>query len=121
MPGDVVSVEAGDVVPADGRILVAATLEVAEAALTGESLPVSKGIDAVASPDTPLGDRTDMVYMNTSVTRGSGEFVVTATGMATEVGHISGHAAGRGRREDAAHPAARRADQPDPRGSAAPR
>ncbi|MBV8302718.1 MAG: HAD-IC family P-type ATPase, partial [Acidimicrobiia bacterium] len=90
VPGDVVSIKAGDVVPADGRITHAATLEVAEAALTGESLPVSKGVDAVASPDTPLGDRTDMVYMNTSVTRGSGEFVVTATGMATEVGHISG-------------------------------
>src|SRR4051812_6842190 len=90
VPGDVVSIEAGDVVPADGRIALAATLEVAEAALTGESLPVSKGVDPVASPDTPLGDRTDMVYMNTSVTRGSGEFVVTATGMTTEVGHISG-------------------------------
>src|SRR3954466_11334235 len=89
VPGDVVLIEAGDVIPADGRITHAATLEVAEAALTGESLPVSKGVDAVASPDTPLGDRTDMVYMNTSVTRGSGEFVVTATGMATEVGHIS--------------------------------
>jgi len=72
VPGDVVAIEAGDVVPADGRITHAATLEVAESALTGESLPVSKGVDAVASPDTPLGDRTDMVYMNTSVTRGSG-------------------------------------------------
>jgi P-type Ca2+ transporter type 2C len=90
VPGDVVSVEAGDVVPADGRLIHAATLEVAEAALTGESLPVSKGVDAVSSPDTPLGDRSDMVYMNTAVTRGSGEFVVTSTGMATEVGHISG-------------------------------
>jgi Ca2+-transporting ATPase len=90
VPGDIVLIEAGDVVPADGRITHAATLEVAEAALTGESLPVSKGIDAVSSADTPLGDRTDMVYMNTSVTRGSGEFVVTATGMTTEVGHISG-------------------------------
>ena len=90
VPGDVVSLEAGDVVPADGRITHAATLEVAESALTGESLPVSKGVDPVESPETPLGDRSDMVYMNTSVTRGSGEFVVTATGMATEVGHISG-------------------------------
>ena len=75
---------------ADGRLLATATLEVAEAALTGESLPVSKGIDAVAEPEAPLGDRTDMVYMNTNVTRGTGEFVVTATGMETEVGHISG-------------------------------
>ena len=77
-------------VPADGRVLAAATLEVAEAALTGESLPVGKGVDAVEAPDAPLGDRTDMVYMNTNVTRGTGEFVVTSTGMATEVGHISG-------------------------------
>src|SRR4051812_17206715 len=90
VPGDVVAVEAGDVIPADGRVLAAATLEVAEAALTGESLPVSKGGEAVASPDAPLGDRTDMVFMNTNVTRGTGEFVVTSTGMATEVGHISG-------------------------------
>ncbi|WP_027006253.1 cation-translocating P-type ATPase [Conexibacter woesei] len=90
VPGDVVAVEAGDVVSADGRLLATATLEVAEAALTGESLPVSKGVNAVAEPEAPLGDRTDMVYMNTNVTRGTGEFVVTATGMETEVGHISG-------------------------------
>src|SRR5690242_3523536 len=90
VPGDVVEIEAGDLVPADGRVLSAATLEVAEAALTGESLPVSKGVDAVEAPDAPLGDRSDMVYMNTNVTRGTGEYVVTSTGMATEVGHISG-------------------------------
>src|SRR5262249_4465739 len=65
------------------------TLEIAESALTGESMPVSKGIEAVGSEDTPLGDRTDMVFMNTNVTRGSGSFVVTSTGMSTEVGHIS--------------------------------
>ena len=58
VPGDVVAIEAGDVVPADGRLLAAATLEVAEAALTGESLPVGKGVEAVAAPDAPLGDRT---------------------------------------------------------------
>jgi Ca2+-transporting ATPase len=90
VPGDIVAVEAGDVVPADGRVLAAATLEVAESALTGESVPVGKGIDLVDAPDAPLGDRTDMVYMNTNVTRGTGEFVVTSTGMNTEVGHISG-------------------------------
>ena len=90
VPGDIVAIEAGDIVPADGRLLTAATLEVDESALTGESLPVAKSADAVAGVGTPLGDRTDMVYMNTSVTRGAGEFVVTATGMATEVGHISG-------------------------------
>jgi P-type Ca2+ transporter type 2C len=77
-------------VPADGRLLKAATLEVDESALTGESLPVAKGTEPVAGAGTPLGDRTDMVYMNTDVTRGTGEFVITATGMATEVGHISG-------------------------------
>ena len=67
-----------------------ATLEIAEAALTGESVPVAKTLEPVASAETPLGDRTDMAYMNTEVTRGSGEIVVTATGMSTEVGHISG-------------------------------
>src|SRR5215471_1202561 len=90
VPGDIVSIEAGDVVPADGRLVTAATLEIDESALTGESLPVSKGTETVQGTGTPLGDRTDMAYMNTDVTRGSGEFVVTATGMATEVGHISG-------------------------------
>jgi Ca2+-transporting ATPase len=90
VPGDVVAIEAGDVVPADGRVLAAATLEVAEAALTGESLPVGKGVEPVGAADAPLGDRTDMVYMNTNVTRGTGEFIVTSTAMATEVGHISG-------------------------------
>src|SRR5215471_16341522 len=90
VPGDIVAIEAGDIVPADGRLLKAATLEVDESALTGESLPVAKGTDPVAGAGTPLGDRTDMVYMNTNVTRGTGEFVITATGMATEVGHISG-------------------------------
>lgn len=90
VPGDVVLIAEGDVLPADGRLLQAAALEVAESELTGESLPVSKDPVPVAEADVPLGDRTDMVYMNTSVTRGTGEFVVTATGMATEVGHISG-------------------------------
>jgi Ca2+-transporting ATPase len=89
VPGDIVVLEAGDRVPADGRIIKAATLEIAEAALTGESLPVSKEITPVAAADTPLGDRTDMAYMNTEVTRGAGELLVTSTGMKTEVGHIS--------------------------------
>src|SRR4051812_47231495 len=90
VPGDVVLIEAGDLVPADGRLLRAATLEIAESALTGESLPVSKSLEACRSAETDLGDRSDMAYMNTNVTRGSGEMLVTATGMATEVGHISG-------------------------------
>jgi len=90
VPGDIVAIQAGDIVPADGRLLKAATLEVDESALTGESLPVAKSTEPVAGADTALGDRTDMAYMNTNVTRGAGEFVVTATGMATEVGQISG-------------------------------
>ena len=90
VPGDIVAVEAGDRIPADGRLIKAATLEVDESALTGESAPVPKEVKPVDSPETPLGDRVDMVYMNTSATRGSGELVVTGTGMETEVGHISG-------------------------------
>jgi Ca2+-transporting ATPase len=89
VPGDVVLMEAGNRVPADGRICVAATLEIEEAALTGESLPVAKGTDPVAGHDLPLGDRTCMAYMNTSVTRGRGEMIVTETGMDTEIGHIA--------------------------------
>ena len=89
VPGDIVSVEAGDLIPADGRLIRSATLEVDESPLTGESLPVPKDIAALSDPETTLGDRFDMVFMNTSVTRGSATFVVTATGMETEVGHIS--------------------------------
>ena len=108
VPGDIVSIEAGDVVPADGRLLNAATLEIDESALTGESLPASKGTELVKGTDTPLGDRADMVYMNTNVTRGAGEFVVTATGMATEVGHISGMLA---EEQDVKTPLARQMDR----------
>ena len=89
VPGDIVSFEAGDKIPADGRLLVVATLEIEEAALTGESIPVPKSIDPVPGMDVALGDRVDMAYMNSTVTRGRGEMVVTATGMATEVGQIS--------------------------------
>ena len=94
VPGDVVTFEAGDKVPADGRMLVAATLEIEEAGLTGESTPVPKSVDPVAGTDVPLGDRIDMAYMNSQVTRGRGEMVVTATGMDSEVGHISGMLSG---------------------------
>src|SRR5688572_1036993 len=88
VPGDIVMVEAGDLVPADGRIIRAATLEIDESALTGESAPVPKQVDAVAA-DAALGDRVDVAFMNTQVTRGAGTIIVTATGMGTEVGHIS--------------------------------
>src|SRR4051794_29859712 len=89
VPGDIVNIEAGDLVPADGRIVRAATLEIDESALTGESAPVPKGLEAVKK-DAALGDRIDMAFMNTQVTRGAATFLVTSTGMETEVGHISG-------------------------------
>jgi len=89
VPGDIVNIEAGDLVPADARILTAATLEIDESALTGESVPTPKQVDAVAA-DAALGDRVDMAFMNCQVTRGAGTVLVTTTGMGTEVGHISG-------------------------------
>lgn len=90
--GDVVEVEAGDVVPADGRLVRCATLEVEESALTGESQPSPKSADVVGEPGdvVALGDRHDMAYMNTQVTRGTGTFLVTATAMDTEMGRIAG-------------------------------
>ena len=90
LPGDVVMIEAGDRAPADGRLLFANSLEIEEAALTGESQPSTKTTDAIDRDELPIGDRTNMVYMNTTVTRGRGEFVVTATAMQTEIGRIAG-------------------------------
>jgi P-type Ca2+ transporter type 2C len=90
VPGDIVLLEAGDVVPADGRIVTSATLELQEAALTGESAPISKDRMALPEGETALGDRTNMVFQNTQVTRGAATFVVTATGLATEMGRIAG-------------------------------
>jgi Ca2+-transporting ATPase len=89
VPGDVVLLEAGDVVPADGRIVSSATLEVQEAALTGESAPVAKDAGTLANGDVALGDRTNMVFQNTQITRGTATFVVTDTGQATQMGHIA--------------------------------
>ena len=89
VPGDIVNIEAGDLVPADARIMTAATLEIDESALTGESIPTPKAVDAVAA-DAALGDRVDMAFMNTQVTRGAATILVVTTGMSTEVGHISG-------------------------------
>jgi len=88
VPGDVVLLAAGSRVPADGRVAESAQLQVAEAALTGESVPVTKSVDPVADGDAPLGDRLGMAYLGTAVTGGRGRIVVTATGMATEVGRI---------------------------------
>jgi P-type Ca2+ transporter type 2C len=89
VPGDIVLIEAGNRVPADGRLFLAATLEIEEAALTGESTPTLKDVGAIEKADVGLGDRLCMAFMNTSVTRGRGEMIVTATGMQTEIGHIA--------------------------------
>ncbi|MCG8346935.1 MAG: cation-translocating P-type ATPase [Chloroflexales bacterium] len=89
VPGDVVMFEAGDKVPADGRLLEAATLEIEEAALTGESTPVLKNTASIEQTDIALGDRLNMAYMNTTVTRGRGMMLVTGTGMNSEIGHIA--------------------------------
>ncbi len=88
VPGDIVRLDAGDLVPADGRVLSSAELEVNEAALTGESLPVLKKAEMLES-DLPLGDRRNMVYKGCAIVRGKGDMVVTGTGMDTEIGHIS--------------------------------
>jgi Ca2+-transporting ATPase len=90
VPGDVVLLEAGDRVPADGRLLASHGVEIEEAALTGESQPVAKDAEAVVADDAPLAERTNMAYMNTVVTRGRAELLVTATGMATEMGRLTG-------------------------------
>ena len=91
--GDIVLLEAGDAVPADGRILESASLKIEEAALTGESVPVDKIADAIKTGDNKevsLGDRKNMVYMGSTVVYGRGVAVVTATGMDTEMGKIAG-------------------------------
>lgn len=88
--GDIVLLEAGDVVPADLRLVQVAGLKVEEAALTGESVPVEKTSETLAGEDLGLGDRTNLAFMNSNVTYGRATGVVVATGMATEVGRIAG-------------------------------
>ncbi len=91
--GDIILLEAGDAVPADARILESASLKVEEAALTGESVPVTKFIDLInlkdGEKDIPLGDRKNMLYMGGTIVYGRGTAVVTATGMDTEMGKIA--------------------------------
>ncbi len=89
VPGDIIALEAGDRVPADARLLHSEELATEEAALTGESLPVSKHSAPVSDPDAALGDRRNMLYMGTMVTRGVARALVVATGMATEMGRIA--------------------------------
>ena len=94
VPGDVVLLEAGDSVPADGRLLESASLKIEEAALTGESVPVNKIIGALGlakgQEEVPLGDRKNMCYMGSTVVYGRGRALITRTGMDTEMGKIAG-------------------------------
>ncbi len=89
VPGDIILVEEGDTVPADARLIESTALQTAEAALTGESLPVSKDVAAIAE-EVELGDRHNMIFSGTAVTYGRGRAVVTATGMQTQMGRIAG-------------------------------
>ena len=90
VPGDVIEFEAGDLIPADARLLDAASLKCVEAALTGESEAVDKSTVTLTDASVPLGDRVNMVFTGTSVAAGQGRALVVATGMNTEIGHIAG-------------------------------
>jgi Ca2+-transporting ATPase len=87
VPGDVITLEEGDTVPADARLISSTALQTAEASLTGESLPVAKNIEALADI-VPLGDQHNMLFSGTAITYGRGSAIVTATGMQTEMGHV---------------------------------
>ena len=89
VPGDIIVINEGDTIPADGRLIQVTELQTAEAPLTGESLPVSKDTDPLAG-EPELGDRHNMIFSGTAATYGHGKAVVTATGMQTEMGHIAG-------------------------------
>lgn len=89
VPGDIILMEAGTIIPADTRLLETANLKIEEASLTGESVPVSKDTETLSDETAPLGDRKNMAYMGTSVTYGRGVGVIVKTGMQTELGRIA--------------------------------
>ncbi|MTI48183.1 MAG: calcium-transporting P-type ATPase, PMR1-type [Firmicutes bacterium] len=89
VPGDIVILESGDYIPADGRLLDSSSLKVEESALTGESLPVNKNTEVLQGDNVPLGDRKNMVFSTSMVTHGRGKILVTDTGMKTEIGKIA--------------------------------
>ena len=90
VPGDIIKLEAGDFVPADARLIKSVNLKSEESALTGESVPSEKFADVIVKENAPIGDRTNMVFSGCSITYGTAVAVVTATGMATEMGKIAG-------------------------------
>ncbi|MCK8825943.1 cation-translocating P-type ATPase [Fuchsiella alkaliacetigena] len=89
VPGDIVYLKSGDKIPADGRLIASTSLEVDEAALTGESISVAKEVKPITEEDLSLGDRKNMLYMGTTVVKGKAKLVVTATGLETEMGQIA--------------------------------
>lgn len=90
VPGDIVLLDAGDIVPADGRLIEVASLKITESSLTGESVPAQKKMIDISDADTALGDRVNSVYMSSLVNYGRGRFVVSAIGMQSEIGKIAG-------------------------------
>ena len=103
--GDVVLLAAGDEVPADGRIVSSSSLQIDESALTGESVPAGKDAETLSEGDRGAGDQTNMAFMHTPVTHGSGVMIVTSVGGQTEVGQDRRHAVGDRDRGDPAHQA----------------
>ena len=93
VPGDIILIEEGDTIPADGRLIQSAALQTAEAALTGESLPVSKDVAAITE-EVGLGDRHNMIFSGTATTYGHARAVVTATGALTQMGSVARNAEG---------------------------
>ena len=89
VPGDMVMLEAGDKIPADGRIIKTNSLEADESSLTGESVPSQKQLEALTLENAPLAERSNMLYMNNAITRGRAQMLVTATGMETEIGKLA--------------------------------